>query len=97
MEENAFEHVVCEMVTILSRGRWVNDILSLWRGSQPWSNLNIKIPSYQWRDSHCKDKTVSCPRYLNHGIPCTLKDGHDIKTEIGVWLKKIYSIFLGGI
>ena len=33
--------------------------------------LNIKMLSYQYRDPHVKDKTVSRPSYLYHGNPHT--------------------------
>ena len=29
-----------------------------------WGRLNIKMSSYQYRDPHAKDKTVSQPSYL---------------------------------
>ena len=29
-----------------------------------WGRLSIKKPSYQYRDPHVKDKTVSRPSYL---------------------------------
>ena len=29
-----------------------------------WGRLNIKMSSYQYRDPHVKDKTVSRPSYL---------------------------------
>ena len=35
------------------------------------SCLNIKMSSYQYRDSYVKDKTVSRPSYLWHGNPNT--------------------------
>ena len=37
----------------------------------PGSHLNIKMSSYQYRDPHVKDKTVSRPSYLQHGNPHT--------------------------
>ena len=37
----------------------------------PGARLNIKIPSYQYRDPHVKEKTVSRPSYLQHGNPHT--------------------------
>ena len=47
--------------------------MSLYGISRPqW--VNIKIPSYQHRDSHYKGKTVSPPSYLNNGTPNTWKD-----------------------
>ena len=32
----------------------------------PW--FNIKMPSYQYRKSHCGDKTILRPSYLHNGI-----------------------------
>ena len=37
------------------------------------NRLNIKMPSYQYRDPHVEDKTVSRPSYLEHGNPHTWK------------------------
>ena len=37
----------------------------------PW--FNIKMPSYQYRKSHCGDKTVVRSSYLHHGISYTGK------------------------
>ena len=37
----------------------------------PW--FNIKMPSYQYRKSHCGDKTVVRSSYLHNGISCTGK------------------------
>ena len=34
-------------------------------------SLNIKMLSYQYKDTHVKDKTVSRPSYLQHGNPHT--------------------------
>ena len=42
--------------------------------------LNIKMSSYQYRNPHVKDKTVSRPSYLLHGNPIHGKDGLDIET-----------------
>ena len=38
-------------------------------------HLNIKVTSFQYRDSHYKDKTVSWPSYLYNGNHHTRKDG----------------------
>ena len=35
--------------------------------------INIKMPSYQYRKSHCGDKTILRPSYLHNGIPYTGK------------------------
>ena len=43
--------------------------------------LNIKMPSYQYRDSHDKDKTVSRPSYLYHKNHHTWKDDLYIEAE----------------
>ena len=41
------------------------------RHQGPW--FNIKIPSYQYRKSHCGDKLVVRPSYLHNGISYTGK------------------------
>ena len=41
----------------------------LWTGPR----FNIKITSYQYRKSHCGDKTILRPSYLNTGISYTGK------------------------
>ena len=38
------------------------------------------MPSYQYRNSHCKDKTVSWPSYLYNENPDTWKDSPYIET-----------------
>ena len=35
--------------------------------------LNMKMPSYQYRKSHCGDKTILRPSYLHNGISYTDK------------------------
>ena len=45
--------------------------LSITNVSGPW--FNIKISSYQYRKSHCGDKTVVRPSYLHNGISYTGK------------------------
>ena len=35
--------------------------------------INIKMPSYQYRKSHCGDKTILRPSYLHNGISYTDK------------------------
>ena len=42
-----------------------------------------KLPSYQYRDSHVKDKMVSQLSYLNMGIPIHGKDCLYIETGPG--------------
>ena len=38
-----------------------------------WGWFNIKLSSYQYRKSHCRDKTIFRPSYLHNGISCTGK------------------------
>ena len=45
-------------------------IVTEWR-SGPWFNINMS--SYQYRKSHCGDKTVVRSSYLHNGICCTGK------------------------
>ena len=40
---------------------------------QPWGWFNKKISSYQYRKSHCEDKTILRPSYLHNGISYTGK------------------------
>ena len=39
----------------------------------PGPRFNIKMPSYQYRKSHCGDKTILRPSYLHNGISYTGK------------------------
>ena len=41
--------------------------------SYPGPRFNIKMPSYQYRKSHCGDKTILRPSYLHNGISYTGK------------------------
>ena len=55
----------------------------------PGDLLNTKMPSYQYRDSHYKDKTVSRPSYLYDGNPLHGKTVLTLKRRpdelINVW------------
>ena len=42
--------------------------------------LNMKMSSYQYKNSHYEDKMVMRPSYLYNRNPCTWKDGHYIET-----------------
>ena len=56
----------------------------------PGGRLNIKMSSYQYRDSHVKDKR-SCDRLIfNMGIPIPVRDGLYIET--GPWLLQVYQV-----
>ena len=48
-----------------------------------WGCLIMKVLSYQYRDSHYKDKTVSQHSYLHNGNPHTRKDHVYIETGPG--------------
>ena len=39
----------------------------------PGAQINIKMSSYQYRKSHCGDKTILRPSYLHNGISYTGK------------------------
>ena len=52
--------------------------------SGPW--FNIKILSYQYRKSHCGDKTILRPSYLHNGISYT------DKTESLYWIGALVSV-----
>ena len=51
----------------------------------PGGHFNIKMPSYQNRNSHYKGKIVSQLSYLHTRNPITSKDGFYIETGPGVW------------
>ena len=48
----------------------------------PW--FNIKMTSYQYRKSHCGDKTILRPSYLHNGISYTGK------TTSLYWIRPLY-------
>ena len=50
-----------------------SDIFGSGDGLSPGPWFNIKMPSYQYRKSHCGDKTVVRSSYLNNGISYTGK------------------------
>ena len=52
---------------------WVCDYLSKLGGWPPGPRFNIKMTSYQYRKSHCGDKTILRPSYLHNGISYTGK------------------------
>ena len=43
------------------------------RAISPGSQFNIRMTSYQYRESHCGDKTILRPSYLHNGISYTGK------------------------
>ena len=45
----------------------------LFNSLRPGLWFTIKILSFQYRKSHCRDKTILRPSYLHNGIPCTGK------------------------
>ena len=51
--------------------------------SGPWLNLNMS--SYQYRKSHCGDKTVVRPSYLHNGISYTGKMASFIESAPRCW------------
>ena len=48
-------------------------LLMTWRHKEPGPWFNIKMSSYQYRKSHCGDKTILRPSYLHNGISYTGK------------------------
>ena len=47
--------------------------MAIWLHLNPWGWFNIKMSSYQYRKSHCGDKTILRPSYLHYGISYTGK------------------------
>ena len=58
-----------------------------YRYSGPW--FNIKMPSYQYRKSHCGDKMILWPSYLHNGISNTGK------TTSLYWIRPQIAKFMG--
>ena len=59
-----------ECFTITRSSSW---LLLTWFHASPGPRFNIKMSSYQYRKSHCRDKTVVRSSYLHNGISCTGK------------------------
>ena len=55
----------------------------------PWGWFNIKMSSYQYRKSHCGDKTILRPSYLHNGISYTGKmtSLYWIRTLAPLWVE----------
>ena len=52
---------------------WSKMISVIKRLTTPGPRFNIKMTSYQYRNSHCGDKTILRPSYLHNGISYTGK------------------------
>ena len=50
---------------------YTSKVRACWGRPGPW--FNIKMPSYQYRKSHCGDKTIVRSSYLHNGISYTGK------------------------
>ena len=55
------------------RGTHVPGKTALILKQQPGPWFNVKMPSYQYRKSHCGDKTILWSSYLHNGISYTCK------------------------
>ena len=61
-------------VWLMLKCHWISKaklLISLVKPPGPW--FNIKMTSYQYRKSHCGDKTILRPSYLQNGISYTDK------------------------
>ena len=59
--------------------------------SPPGPRFNIKMTSYQYRKSHCGDKTILRPSYLHNGISYTGK------TTSLYWIRALGTGFFVGV
>ena len=78
IQESAFESVICKIAPILSRPQCLNSLAAPFINKRsvkltPGAWFNIKMTSYQYRKSHCGDKTILRPSYLHNGISYTGK------------------------
>ena len=67
MNLQASKNFVIKLVTIVAGHQFGNI------PQRTGSRFNIKTPSYQYRKSHCGDKTILRPSYLHNGISYTGK------------------------
>ena len=51
----------------------------------PGPRINMKTTSYQYRKSHCRDKTILRPSYLHNWISHTDKMTSILNRGLGVW------------
>ena len=51
----------------------VAQVIEIWFYGRPGGWINIKMSSYQYRKSHCGDKTILRPSYRHNGISYTGK------------------------
>ena len=63
--------------------RWAKYWRRLWKYTGPW--FSIKMLSYQYRKSHCGDKTVVRSSYLHNGISYT------DKITLLYWIRALYT------
>ena len=74
--------ICARLVPKIWKGRWNH--LTHWGFRHQWKHpliptqtlggwINIKMSSYQYRKSHCGDKTILRPSYLHNGISYTDK------------------------
>ena len=60
----------------------------MYTGPEPGPWFNIKMSSYQYKKSHCGDKTILRPSYLHNGISYTGK-----MTSL-YWIRPLFSMWL---
>ena len=67
---NTFKSIYNESLPVMKTKRKYRNHLP-WLTAGSW--FNIKMSSYQYRNSHCGDKTVVRSSYLHNGIFCSCK------------------------
>ena len=68
---------------------WISAMIFVY-SQTPGGLLNIKMPSYQYRKSHCGDKTILRPSYLHNGISYTGK------MTFLYWIRALLIFFIQG-
>ena len=72
IEERNYDHL-----KLFSLLQWMNWIMPIFHAKvtfqDPGGCFHVKMSSYQYRNSHCGDKTILRPSYLHNGISFTGK------------------------
>ena len=81
---------------VIKHGSYHHNKEALLMGTDPGPWFNIKMSSYQYRKSHCGDKTILRPSYLHKGISYTDKMSSLYWIRAQGWINQ-WSLCYGGV